>query len=617
MVRRRESVGDKKRLVLAVDAGCVTCSALARRIEELVGEKLELRSLGSFQVREWRRRALGEDAPWVPTLIEVKGTEVRAWTGPAMAVYISRSLGPVTSWRVMQILGEFGSSATSERWGEHPVGVLARVVNRREFLKGAGGAVAGAAVLAGFGWVTLVSNGPSTARAQTQEQGKKYRLRPILGTERNAFVNYQYRNNERFRALWNRFRDAGHKPRPDAALAVEVTISEGGVSKEAYDLKVPFEGVGQQYPVLSGTGRNRENPDLITLVASFQRVSITDTASGAAIYGTVRRDGQVSTRHERNVLGPFPGVETVLPPSEPGCEESYGVAAQLSKYGCESGSAVPGAAVCLSFDGPIADLSDCNSVGGAGYIAHCLLGQADTTALARDFLCKYETAIRIVRGSDDYKELEERLKREAGEEATYDFDNAAFSIGGRGKFGHLTVGADYAKEAEVAYSARFLVDFNKERAKLSNGTKFAPHSREEIKMTSLTTRNLPSSYYYVYVGNDYVIDANGEKKTFDQFKADMEGISQQSQDAAQPTAQATVSAEQYQYSDEYVQCMQESYDELKEESTLCDASSVALDLLGLIPVYGIAAEITGFAVDTYCLVGSATAPSGDEVCEGY
>src|SRR5215210_2717168 len=134
--RREEDAEPGRRLVLAFDAGCVTCSALARRIEERVGGRLELRSLRSPQVQEWRRRAMGEDAPWAPTLIELRGTEeeVRAWTGPAMAVHLSRSLGPVASWRVMQILGEFGSAAASERWGsEHPVGALARAVSRRQF----------------------------------------------------------------------------------------------------------------------------------------------------------------------------------------------------------------------------------------------------------------------------------------------------------------------------------------------------------------------------------------------------------------------------------------------------------------------------------------------------
>ena len=34
-----------RKLVLGFDAGCATCSDLAKRIEEAVGDKLEIRSL--------------------------------------------------------------------------------------------------------------------------------------------------------------------------------------------------------------------------------------------------------------------------------------------------------------------------------------------------------------------------------------------------------------------------------------------------------------------------------------------------------------------------------------------------------------------------------------------
>lgn len=37
--------GDRRRLVLGFDAGCMTCSGLAKSIEEAVGDRLEIRSL--------------------------------------------------------------------------------------------------------------------------------------------------------------------------------------------------------------------------------------------------------------------------------------------------------------------------------------------------------------------------------------------------------------------------------------------------------------------------------------------------------------------------------------------------------------------------------------------
>ncbi len=81
------------RLVLGFDAGCTTCTGLARRIEEQLGDKLEVRSLRDPQVEHWRKRVLGENAPWAPTLIEVKGARVKAWTGVRMGVVLSRRLG--------------------------------------------------------------------------------------------------------------------------------------------------------------------------------------------------------------------------------------------------------------------------------------------------------------------------------------------------------------------------------------------------------------------------------------------------------------------------------------------------------------------------------------------
>lgn len=75
---------EKKRLVLGFDAGCTTCSQLAERIEEAAGEKLEMMSLSESCMREWRGQALGKDAPWAPTLVEVGDGKVRAWTGVKM-----------------------------------------------------------------------------------------------------------------------------------------------------------------------------------------------------------------------------------------------------------------------------------------------------------------------------------------------------------------------------------------------------------------------------------------------------------------------------------------------------------------------------------------------------
>lgn len=149
-----------RRLVLGFDAGCTACSDLAQRIENQAGDKLEVRSLRDTQVEHWRRQALGEDTVWAPTLIEVQSGEVKAWTGPKMCLNLSRFLGPIATWQVMQALVEAGK----ERKRLKQTSMTTSGMSRSEFLlKGATG-VGGAAV--GFG-VLSASGLASPAHAAT------------------------------------------------------------------------------------------------------------------------------------------------------------------------------------------------------------------------------------------------------------------------------------------------------------------------------------------------------------------------------------------------------------------------------------------------------------------
>lgn len=138
--------GDARRLVLGFDAGCMTCSGLAKSIEEAVGDKLEIRSLSDPMMGHWRREFFGEDAPWAPTLVEVGGGKVQAWTGWRMAAHMARILGTATTWRVMQVLGELDAVPIPE------TGIatkLAGRLSRAGFLKGVGGVLIAASILSG------------------------------------------------------------------------------------------------------------------------------------------------------------------------------------------------------------------------------------------------------------------------------------------------------------------------------------------------------------------------------------------------------------------------------------------------------------------------------------
>jgi hypothetical protein len=148
------SSGDS-RLVLGFDAGCMSCNELAKNIEDAVGERLEVRSLRDPQVYRWREEALGEDALWAPTLIEVRGEEVRAWTGVRMGMRLSRTLGPKDTWRVMQVLGEVRNESSIV--GANSNTGVGTGLTRAQFLKGVGGAALAMSVLSG------VSTTPASA----------------------------------------------------------------------------------------------------------------------------------------------------------------------------------------------------------------------------------------------------------------------------------------------------------------------------------------------------------------------------------------------------------------------------------------------------------------------
>ncbi len=133
------------RLVLGFDGGCSACSELARRIEERLPGQLEVLSLHEPEVEEWRKQALGEGVPLVPTLFEIREPEVRAWTGWRLGAALGRFLGPFAAWRVMQALGEAPDAK------EPPVVGVVGGLTRGQFLKGVGGAAVALSVLSTTG----------------------------------------------------------------------------------------------------------------------------------------------------------------------------------------------------------------------------------------------------------------------------------------------------------------------------------------------------------------------------------------------------------------------------------------------------------------------------------
>jgi hypothetical protein len=132
------------RRILAFDSSCGGCRQLSDAVARACGDRLDVLPLTHPDVVGWRERALGPDAPFAPTLLEVTEGTVRAWRGRALAARLVRSLGPRTTLDVLRALGRLRAESRGS------AAAAAESVSRKRFLRiGAGLAVAGGLVLTG------------------------------------------------------------------------------------------------------------------------------------------------------------------------------------------------------------------------------------------------------------------------------------------------------------------------------------------------------------------------------------------------------------------------------------------------------------------------------------
>ncbi|MFF0013272.1 bacteriocin fulvocin C-related protein [Streptomyces sp. NPDC005374] len=169
--------GHETRWVLAFDASCGTCRKVAATVEQSSRGRLEIVPLDRPEVVAWRAAALGEDAPWLPTLIKARGAQAHAWTGVRMGLPLTRRLGARGTVRVLRALGDLTArSDAGVRKAAHadaasPCPEESGVLPRKGFLRlVTGGVVAGALVLAGR-TPALAADGRSEVR-EWLEQNK-------------------------------------------------------------------------------------------------------------------------------------------------------------------------------------------------------------------------------------------------------------------------------------------------------------------------------------------------------------------------------------------------------------------------------------------------------------
>ena len=149
-------------LYLGYDASCGDCAQLADTIREFGGERVNVISLRSPVMEDWRAKALGPDAPWAPTLVVKKSDErnrdedsVKAYVGWQIGPVLARHLDVSTTWNILAAIGGQALEGRPRRG----------FVTRSAFLRGAVGSIVGATVL-------LKSN-PAAAAARGGKAGAK------------------------------------------------------------------------------------------------------------------------------------------------------------------------------------------------------------------------------------------------------------------------------------------------------------------------------------------------------------------------------------------------------------------------------------------------------------
>lgn len=247
----------QKRLILGFDAGCMMCSDLAKRVEKQVGDKLEVKSLSDPQVKHWREQELGEGAPWAPTLVEVGGGKAKVWTGPAMGLALSRRLGLVATWRIMQILGDIN---TAHKQDEHS---KSSILSRGQFLKGMAGTAAAATFMVSGGTAALAQKGTTNGEMSALEAAKRtYGITPddLMVKSNSARAGSAIRQsgtNAQVESLMNQLESAGFRLANPEAQLIEIPLARSGEANlEAdlvtYSLNKNGRSVGSLY-YISGT----------------------------------------------------------------------------------------------------------------------------------------------------------------------------------------------------------------------------------------------------------------------------------------------------------------------------------------------------------------------------
>ncbi len=134
------------RWVLAFDASCGSCKAIAARVADACSGRIDVLPLAHPDVVRWRS---SNESAWGPTLIRVDGGATRTWVGRSMVIPMMRSLGPRATLSVVSALGTLRRSERGDSVVAESDATAGAVSRKRFLLLGAGALVAGGLVLTG------------------------------------------------------------------------------------------------------------------------------------------------------------------------------------------------------------------------------------------------------------------------------------------------------------------------------------------------------------------------------------------------------------------------------------------------------------------------------------
>lgn len=224
--------------ILAFDTGCTACRDIAGQVQKVAGDAITVAGLTDPRVQDYRQRALGPEAPWVPTLIAVQNIQddtgmgqeiaVRAWTGRAMSARLTRLLGPRRSLQVARAIQRD----------------ISYNADRRRLLKVAPVVAAGAFLLSGgtafADTIKQTSNGQGLTAAELMQRkfgitAKDLRITANSGTARQVLA--RSRANSRAQAVLTELRERGMTVAAPVAQKVEFPLnSEHPSSNPVLDL---------------------------------------------------------------------------------------------------------------------------------------------------------------------------------------------------------------------------------------------------------------------------------------------------------------------------------------------------------------------------------------------